>query len=322
MNVADTAWYKCEIDRKIIKGLSRRTNWHGLVYLGVFIFCVACSGWIAIQTIGTWWVVPAFLVYGSIWIFATSIVHEACHGTPFRSRGLNETVLFVFGMLVQQSPCVLRYTHARHHSQTTVTGKDPEIVLKNPMTWSELYFKQFLDAKSIGYYFKTTVMMSLGKPDQDIRDCVPESELPKAVLEARIYLFVYACIVTWSLLIHSWLPVVMLLLPRLFGGPMHGLVLATQHIGLAQNIRDYRLSTRTMYVNPLFGILYWNMNYHIEHHMFPNVPFHSLPSLHDEIKDQCPVPTRGIFGALTEILATVKLQHTDPAYSPPRSTES
>ena len=27
-------WYRCEIDRALLKSLSRRTNWHGLVEAG------------------------------------------------------------------------------------------------------------------------------------------------------------------------------------------------------------------------------------------------------------------------------------------------
>ena len=30
-------WYRCEIDRELLKSLSRRTNWHGLVYLLYFV---------------------------------------------------------------------------------------------------------------------------------------------------------------------------------------------------------------------------------------------------------------------------------------------
>ena len=32
-------------------------------------------------------------------------------------------------------------------------------------------------------------------------------------------------------------------------------------------------TTRTVYMNPISRFIYWNMNYHIEHHMYPLVPF-------------------------------------------------
>ena len=50
-----------------------------------------------------------------------------------------------------------------------------------------------------------------------------------------------------------------------------------QHIGLADNVIDHRLNTRTVYMNPITRFIYWNMNYHVEHHMFPMVPYHALP---------------------------------------------
>ena len=63
-----------------------------------------------------------------------------------------------------------------------------------------------------------------------------------------------------------------------------------QHIGLADNVIDHRLNTRTVYMNPISRCIYWNMNYHVEHHMFPMVPYHALPRLHDLIKHDLPVP--------------------------------
>ena len=33
-------------------------------------------------------------------------------------------------------------------------------------------------------------------------------------------------------------------------------------------------------MNPINRFLYLNMNYHVEHHMFPLVPYHNLPKLH------------------------------------------
>ena len=43
-------------------------------------------------------------------------------------------------------------------------------------------------------------------------------------------------------------------------------------------------------MNPVSRFIYWNMNYHVEHHMFPMVPYHALPKLHELIKDDLPAP--------------------------------
>ena len=90
-------------------------------------------------------------------------------------------------------------------------------------------------------------------------------------------------------------------LPRIYGSwhmVMTGLL---QHIGLADNVTDHRLNTRTVYINPISRWVYWNMNYHIEHHMFPMVPYYALPALHALIKDDLPPPSPSIWHAYKEV---------------------
>ena len=62
---------------------------------------------------------------------------------------------------------------------------------------------------------------------------------------------------------------------------------------------DHRLNSRTVYMNPVFRFIYWNMNYHVEHHMFPMVPYHALPKLHELIKHDLPAPTPSILAGLS-----------------------
>ena len=67
----------------------------------------------------------------------------------------------------------------------------------------------------------------------------------------------------------------------------------TQHAGLAENVLDHRLNCRTVYMNPLNRYLYWNMNYHVEHHMFPLVPYHApAASCTSWSRPTCPTPYR------------------------------
>jgi MocE subfamily Rieske [2Fe-2S] domain protein len=103
-------------------------------------------------------------------------------------------------------------------------------------------------------------------------------------------------------------------LPNLFGswlGVIYGL---SQHAGLAENVLDHRLNSRTIYLNPIHRYLYWNMNYHVEHHMFPLVPYHALPRLHALVKDDMPTPYNGLIDAYREIISTILQQVKDPGY--------
>tara|TARA_Y100001934_G_scaffold147204_2_gene176799 strand:- start:1386 stop:2270 length:885 start_codon:yes stop_codon:yes gene_type:complete len=288
------------------------------MYLLYFIVLLIITGLSALSSVDTLWSIPAFLLYGGIWIFATSVAHETSHGTAFRNRTLNEAVLFVSGFMVQQTPSLLRYVHARHHSHTAIVKDDPEIILTNPMTWRDFIIKQLIDLGSIWYFVKATVALAINRPTQDAADCIPGPAMARAVIEAQVYMLTYLGIILWSLATQSWLPVLMLILPRLFGAPTHGVIQATQHFGMAQDIQDHRYTTRTMQVNLALRLLYWNMNYHVEHHIFPQIPFHALPALHATIGDQCPAPTRGVFRAMAEIAKTINRQRRNPGYTTPR----
>ena len=75
--------------------------------------------------------------------------------------------------------------------------------------------------------------------------------------------------------------------PLIYGGTLFQFVAMLQHGGLKADTWDHRESTRTVYLNVFLAGVYANMNYHIEHHIFPQVPFYNLPKLHEHIKDQC-----------------------------------
>jgi fatty acid desaturase len=108
---------------------------------------------------------------------------------------------------------------------------------------------------------------------------IPVEERGKVFRNARIYLLIYAAVIAWAIHTRSILPLMYIGLPAFYGwwlGTIFGL---TQHAGLAEDVLDHRLNTRTVYMNPIFRFLDWEMNYHVEHHIFPNVPYHALAKL-------------------------------------------
>ena len=88
----------------------------------------------------------------------------------------------------------------------------------------------------------------------------------------------------------------------------------TQHAGLAENSKDHRKSTRTVNLNFFFSFLYSKMEYHIEHHIFPKIPFHNLKKLQKIIKHQMPTPKKGVIDAYKEIIPTIFKQAKDKNY--------
>jgi fatty acid desaturase len=108
--------------------------------------------------------------------------------------------------------------------------------------------------------------------------------------------------------------VLFIVLPNFYGKTLVMLMGLTQHAGLQEDVKDHRLTTRTVHLNPIFSFLYWHMEYHVEHHMFPQVPSYNLKKLHALIKDQMPPARKGLWGAYKEIIPALLKQAKDPNY--------
>jgi fatty acid desaturase len=89
---------------------------------------------------------------------------------------------------------------------------------------------------------------------------------------------------------------------------------APQHIGLSPNVSDFRLCTRTYTCSWFPGFLYWNMQYHLEHHMFPAVPFYNLPRLREAIAYDLPPAPHGLWATWRELLPIMRRQRMDRDY--------
>jgi MocE subfamily Rieske [2Fe-2S] domain protein len=168
----------------------------------------------------------------------------------------------------------------------------------------------------VGYpkYFRHIVQHSFGRMTAEEKTYIPESEFPKVYRRARICLAIYAIVIGLAIRSDSILPLLLVGLTNLFGSWLVVTYGLTQHAGLAENVLDHRLNCRTVYMNPIHRYLYWNMNYHVEHHMFPLVPYHALPSLHALTKHDCATPYPSLFSAWREIVPTILKQVKDPGY--------
>ena len=56
------------------------------------------------------------------------------------------------------------------------------------------------------------------------------------------------------------------------------------------------------------------MNYHIEHHMYPSVPFYNLAKLRQALQPDLPRAPRGLFRAWADMLPIISRQRKEPDY--------
>jgi MocE subfamily Rieske [2Fe-2S] domain protein len=192
-------------------------------------------------------------------------------------------------------------------------GRDPEIVVQRPANLPVLLLN-FFNVMALRMYISNVFLHCTGRLTPEERTYIPETEHGKVIARARIYVLIYAGILALSIYSGSILPLMYVGLSSFYGAWLMVVYGYTQHAGLAENVLDHRLNCRTVYMNPINRYLYWNMGYHLEHHMFPLVPYHVLPKLHELIKADTPVPYNGLLEAYKEIIPTLLRQAKDLTY--------
>jgi fatty acid desaturase len=308
-------WYKPSVARPLLKTLMQRSDAAALRDTLLWYTLIAASGVLAYFALGSAWAVPCFVLYGALYCGpADSRWHEAGHGTAFKTRWINDALYQVASFQVFRRPTVWRWSHARHHTDTLVVGRDPEIAAQVPTRWPVLIGNLVGLAHVAGEVRKLLLNVS-GRLDAEEKTFVPESEWPRVIREARAWVVVYAGVFGLCWALGSFVPLLFVGLPSLYGAWLYLFFGLTQHAGLPENVTDHRKNCRTVYMNPVFRFLYWNMNYHVEHHMFPMVPYHALPRLHEALKSETPPAYRGTLAAYREIISALVRQTRDPGYS-------
>ena len=127
-------------------------------------------------------------------------------------------------------------------------------------------------------------------------DFVAEGAKGRVVAEARWMAVLYglagASLFWTPLLLWVWV------VPVLLGQPALRLYLLAEHGDCPEVVNMFE-NTRTTFTTTGMRWLAWNMPYHVEHHVWPTVPFHRLPEVHGLMKDELRITAEG-YAAFTK----------------------
>ncbi len=317
--LVDAEWYSSPIGFARLAELTGRSNLRAAIDTVLWVALLVASAVWAWRSLGSWWAVPAFVVYGALYGgSADARWHECGHGTAFRSSWLNELVYYPASFMLLREPTVWRWSHVRHHSDTIIVGRDAEIVFPRPIDARSWAFN-LVGLFGVPALIRRIFRHAGGTLDPDVADYVPVDLHRRVVWEARVFAVAIMAVVVVCLATASVVPALFVIGPTFFGMWLMAFFGTTQHAGLAENVLDHRRNTRSVRMNPVFRFLYLNMNYHVEHHMFPTVPYRNLPALHEEIKDDLPEPCPSTWAAYREIWTAVRGQADDPSFELDRS---
>ena len=312
--LAEATWYASRVPKQKMRELLERRDGPAIRDTVLWFALIIGSGLCGFMLWGTWWAMIPFAIYGVLYASTSdSRWHEPSHGTAFKTDWMNNALYEIASFMVLRESTRWRWSHARHHSDTIIVGRDPEIAVTRPPHWSTLLLR-FFGINTTFAFFRGVFLHSSRRLTAEEKTFIPESEYGKVFARAYIYILIYASVLGLSIYTRRIVPLMFIGLPAFYGSWLQFIYGHTQHAGLAENVLDHRLNTRTIYLHPIHRYLYWQMNYHLEHHMFPLVPYHNLARLHELVKADMPRPYRGLLEAWGEIIPTLIRQRKDPTY--------
>ena len=307
-------WVRIKIDPADLRELMQRQDARPLRDFALYFGLLAAFAAATIALWGSWWAACPLLAYSILYSTgAQSREHETGHGTAFRTKWLNRLFFEITSFMAVRETFLRTHSHDAHHKHTIIVEKDPEIVTPAPPNMFQLVVNFLMLQRTLGELGQIVIHASGGLSSRD--RARGHAALPEgAPGKARLWLAIMAGTAACSIYLQSWIPLLLLgPVPTMVGGPIKHLFAVSQHVGLARDVFDYRLNTRTIYLGPVLGFLYMNMQYHLEHHLYPNVPYYNLPRLHELIKDRCPPAYHGLWAVYRELVPVLWRQRRDPS---------
>jgi len=333
-------WYRTKVDKKVMSELMKKSDAKALAtvipQLALFVLTTALTYWtytlVHISTLP--WSLP--LLFVALWVHGSFVaflgmggpVHELCHKTPFRTPWLNQFFLLLYSFLSWSEFISFRASHVKHHQVTVHSDHDGEVVLPAKFDGEsfKFFFNSFIIDPVYAYKrFRDWVWAALAPESVRLKewsDWIKLKIMPvenvKMRREQRRWMLIvlggHVALATIFIATGHWFLIPLVNFAGFYAGWGTMVVGVPQHIGLSSNVADHRLCCRTYTCGWLPGFLYWNMQYHIEHHMFPAVPFYNLPRLHEVVKHDMPPAPHGLLATWKQIMPIVRRQRVEPDY--------
>jgi len=319
-------WYRTALDPSTLRDLTGKSEARALAQLVATLLLFAATGALALWLYMTKNWLPMVLV---CYLYSTmaqvsfpAAAHELSHGTALKTKWLNDAFYGLFGFLIWNNPVHFRASHAQHHQSTLFRELDKEVPQvpveeklnpKNALMWITF------DVTAFWTFVRTVASHAFGNTNADYFAWAPlmardDPRRASMIRWARIILFGHLALGIIFACLHLWVLIYLVSFSSFFATWIGKSTNAMQHSGLTESVPDWRAVCHSFEAGPVLGFLYWNMNYHIEHHMYAAVPFYRLRKLHQLAAFDMPPIHRSLLAGMGSLLAIRARQRKDPAY--------
>jgi len=246
-------------------------------FVGLYLATAAAACWLAHTLRGSAWLyaanLPFYLLAAASLHGISLFTHEGVHGTLSPRLWWNRVLSIACALPVLQNYSAYKVLHLKHHHHLGQEG-DPDHYA-NYTSWTWLEFAMHWGRLLIGYpaYILMIPILGYRHGTPSARRWIIFEAGLLAVLSAGAFL-----VVPWPWLLHGWL------IPMVIINTLVNIRGMSQHTFL-EHQSDTVLGTRSILTNRVTAFFMCNENYHLEHHLYPGVPWYNLPRLHQVLRN-------------------------------------
>tara|TARA_R110000868_G_scaffold266583_1_gene525800 strand:+ start:10233 stop:11135 length:903 start_codon:yes stop_codon:yes gene_type:complete len=263
---------------RVLQDLCDYPAWRQYARLGLLIVLCWGLGWLSYTT--SYIVASIFLAWcqGFLMVCCLVAAHDCAHDTFVKQRQVCRILGAVISAPLLVNFSLYRYLHFTHHRLANFPGDT-----QRPRTYTSVghYLLAVLHWKFPFRFFQFSLFAFIGR----YPDSVKTHKQRQAVLLDGIVLWLtlfmmigftiaFPKVMLWG----YWLPVVCYLMLTFF-------LTTAEHTGCDMS-KNAMKNARSVHAGPLFRFLFWQFNYHAEHHEYPTVPSSNLHRLYLLIGDQ------------------------------------
>lgn len=258
--------------REAIRELHNLNYWYNLKI--PFFFALWISSAITLfNTESIFIYLPLYFLMTCSMVGLSILMHESNHNLLFKNKHLNRWAGFICGLPSLVSVSAYRTLHLAHHANTG-THKDPDNMDNSvPKSIPMVFFFYLFLLIGAYLYLIHLIITSLKIADTKMRHQILVEYL--LIISAFVFLFWY---LSFSVMLHIWL------IPLLIAAQLTNVRgLAEHSLTTGDNVFT---ETRTVRSNRFVSFMMNNLNYHLDHHLFPGVPWYYLPKLHAILQEE------------------------------------
>ena len=269
--------------------LDKRWNLVLLLHYAIWIG----AAWLSIVSESIALSVVGYLIGGLSLSTLSVLSHESSHNLMTRNPKIDRWLGFICGIPILFSAMGYRIMHPLHHKYLR-SERDPDDI-ENVSRESRL-----LRWVYVLVFFFSVYLYLVMVPVNAVRHAKNRNEQASVIVEFLAMIGIVT--LGWMYLPVQWM-VEGWLMPLLVAGQIANIRGIAEH-GMTTGGNEMT-DTRTVATNPFLSFMMCNINYHIEHHLYPGVPWYHLPKVHRILREEFQAAGSSVYTSYWSFLADV-----------------